>query len=386
MDTRILKTYVLLVLTTFCIVTRAEQGGVNGGLQAGLYMMNFVNGQQVSLESTNNYVNNQLMNYGDGSWIPSAPVYWQDTNVNADFYAYAPFKDEVTDARAMTHFIATDQTSEEAFQRSDLLWGAALGQSPLDGKFSLMLTHQLSQLMVVVAAGTGFSDDELSAENISVTIGGSKTLGTLDLQNGTMTATGEVSDVKCYNNGDLSYTAILLPQQIPFADFIQVEWNGNRYTKQQSFKLEAKKQYRLTIKLNKSQEGLDVGIDGWDDDGEDLGGTAEGRALLMTAQCDVEVTNSTSSDWDGSQGGDLEIKSYTLGDINDDGKIDVSDYIGIANHILGHTPEGFVMQAADVNFDGNIDVSDYIGVANIILTGSVYGGNAKEENQEVDPE
>ena len=90
----------------------------------------------------------------------------------------------------------------------------------------------------------------------------------------------------------------------------------------------------------------------------------------------------------------LTIKSYTLGDINSDQKIDVSDYIGIANHILGNTPDGFVVKAADVNVDGNIDVSDYIGVANIILTGSIYGGTAnapmmyfeEEENQEVDPE
>ena len=90
----------------------------------------------------------------------------------------------------------------------------------------------------------------------------------------------------------------------------------------------------------------------------------------------------------------LTIKTYTLGDINSDQKIDVSDYIGIANHILGNTPDGFVVKAADVNVDGNIDVSDYIGVANIILTGSIYGGTAnapmmyfeEEENQEVDPE
>ena len=90
----------------------------------------------------------------------------------------------------------------------------------------------------------------------------------------------------------------------------------------------------------------------------------------------------------------LTIKSYTLGDINSDQKIDVSDYIGIANHILGNTPDGFVLKAADVNVDGNIDVSDYIGVANIILTGSIYGGTSNapvvyfldEENQEVDPD
>ena len=61
------------------------------------------------------------------------------------------------------------------------------------------------------------------------------------------------------------------------------------------------------------------------------------------------------------------------GDVTGDGKVDVSDYIGVANHILGSTPTGFNEKAADVNDDGKVDVSDYIGIANIILTGSVYG-------------
>ena len=62
-----------------------------------------------------------------------------------------------------------------------------------------------------------------------------------------------------------------------------------------------------------------------------------------------------------------------IGDINGDKTVDVSDYIGVANHILGNTPSGFNYNAADVNRDGAIDVSDYIGIANIILTGSIYG-------------
>ena len=47
--------------------------------------------------------------------------------------------------------------------------------------------------------------------------------------------------------------------------------------------------------------------------------------------------------------------------------------IGVANFILGQTQEGFNEKAADVNNDGTVDVSDYIGIANIILTESVYG-------------
>ena len=64
---------------------------------------------------------------------------------------------------------------------------------------------------------------------------------------------------------------------------------------------------------------------------------------------------------------------FVKGDATGDGVVDVSDYIGIANYILGNIPEGFNEKAADVNGDGVVDVSDYIGVANLILYGNVNG-------------
>ena len=69
----------------------------------------------------------------------------------------------------------------------------------------------------------------------------------------------------------------------------------------------------------------------------------------------------------------MMVLDYMIGDINGDNAVDVSDYIGVANHILGNTPAGFNTITADVNEDNAIDVSDYIGIANIILSGSIYG-------------
>ena len=255
------------------IVTRTEDGDAGGnGPLVGLYMVNYVNGQQSPLVADGNYVNNLRMNYTDGTWVPSAPIYWQDTNINADFYAYAPFREQVEDATSMVFRVETDQTSEERFQKSDLLWGTAQGLSPLDSGISLTLTHQLSRLTIVVTPGAGFSEDELKTDDVTVAIGGSKTMGTIDLQSGTVTAKDEVADVKCRDNGDLTFTAILLPQQIAFANLVKVDWNGNNYTLQNSFLLEAKRQYKLTIRLNKTQGGLDIGISGWDIIDEDFGG------------------------------------------------------------------------------------------------------------------
>ena len=87
----------------------------------------------------------------------------------------------------------------------------------------------------------------------------------------------------------------------------------------------------------------------------------------------------------------IMVQNYEIGDISGDGVVDVSDYIGVANHILGNSPAGFNAQAADVNEDNVVDVSDYIGIANIILTGSIYGNNNNaaprmEEDEELDPQ
>ena len=82
----------------------------------------------------------------------------------------------------------------------------------------------------------------------------------------------------------------------------------------------------------------------------------------------------------------FKIFDFVLGDINDDGTVDVSDYIGVANHILGKTPAGFNKLAADVNDDGVVDVADYIGVANIILTGSIYGNSGSASRPDAEDE
>ena len=75
----------------------------------------------------------------------------------------------------------------------------------------------------------------------------------------------------------------------------------------------------------------------------------------------------------------LTVSSYIPGDINGDNKVDVSDYIGVANHIMGNTPTGFNVKAADVDGNGIVDVSDYIGIANFIMTGSIYGSSSVKE-------
>ena len=56
-----------------------------------------------------------------------------------------------------------------------------------------------------------------------------------------------------------------------------------------------------------------------------------------------------------------------LGDVNDDGVVDVLDINLTINHILGKTSGHFNLAAADVDGNGTIDTMDVNRIINIVL-------------------
>lgn len=252
----------------------AESGEMGNDIRAGLYMVNYYDKVVEDLLPVGNYVDNQMVVYRNNAWQTEQPIYWYDDTTPADFYVYAPYNVAVENACALPFCVAADQSTKQAMTQSDFLWGASLYQYPLDGNFELTMRHHFCKMTVVVTSDGTLG--ELTADNVAVAIGGTKTASTINLQTGDLATTGEVHDVKCYNNGNLSYTAILIPQQVPFSNFIKIDLNGNPYALQSAFNLESRKEYRMTVKLKKTAGGFDVGIDGWDIIDEDFGGVVGG--------------------------------------------------------------------------------------------------------------
>lgn len=62
-----------------------------------------------------------------------------------------------------------------------------------------------------------------------------------------------------------------------------------------------------------------------------------------------------------------ETPEFTPGDVNDDGAIDVADYVDVASYILEQDPQPFNFAAADLDEDNAIDVGDLVGVAYLAL-------------------
>ena len=61
--------------------------------------------------------------------------------------------------------------------------------------------------------------------------------------------------------------------------------------------------------------------------------------------------------------------TFTLGDVNDDGEIDVADVTAIIGYILGSDDE-IILEAANCDGKEDIDVGDVTALINCILTGT----------------
>ena len=66
----------------------------------------------------------------------------------------------------------------------------------------------------------------------------------------------------------------------------------------------------------------------------------------------------------------LEKPSYTLGDVNEDGVIDVADIVGGHQITAGGSTVGYNQLAADANADGIINVADVVRIRSIIANKS----------------
>ena len=62
----------------------------------------------------------------------------------------------------------------------------------------------------------------------------------------------------------------------------------------------------------------------------------------------------------------LTMKMYTLGDVNDDGFIDIADVTSVLAIMAGNGGENLIEDAADVNEDGFVDIADVTSILSIM--------------------
>lgn len=255
------------------ISTRAEGGVMNSQIEMGLYVQHYTNGSKEDLNATGNYINNVRLSNNNGNWTASNPLYWYDNSSPTDIYAYAPYQANVADCRNMEISLPTDQSDIGQLAAADLLWGCHLAQMPSSGGFSVSLNHRLTRVNVKVKPAQGMNAADLKAEDMRLFINNVRCEAYMDLQTSDLTLKGTPTSICAHNNGDLTFTAIVLPQSVGFVNLIRLEWNGSSYVLQHSTAFEAQRNYDFTITFNpQGTSGLNVGISGWDIDDTDYGG------------------------------------------------------------------------------------------------------------------
>ena len=117
-------------------------------------------------------------------------------------------------------------------------------------------------------------------------------------------------------------------------------------------------------------------------DGELFGLTVHLSDEMEVGDYEIQLTDITASSIDlyqedfADSRSVLHVEDFLIGDVNMDGRVNVTDAMCVINNILGHEMSVFNKKAADVYVDGRINVTDVMGIINIILTGNSTSNHA----------
>lgn len=174
--------------------------------------------------------------------------------------------------------VNADQSTTEKYKASELLIGKTTDAAPTESAVKIEAKHVLSQMIINLVAGNGFTEASLAAAKISVKINRLKTQATANLSTGAVTAKGDDTDLIPLKEEDNSYKALIIPQAVGEGNLITVNVDGRDFNLPKSSKFsafEAGKTHKFTVTLSKTSNGVNVNISKWEDDGIDYGGTAE---------------------------------------------------------------------------------------------------------------
>ena len=263
----------LMMNISMDIATKVTDTSFESGDEVGIYVVNYVDDEPDTLAVSGNHYDNVKHTYST-SWTAEEAMYWMDKTTKADFYCYYPYGTP-TSMKEYPFSIKVDQSLQSDYKESDFIWGKTSGVAPTSSSIQIASNHVMSNMVIYIQPGDGFTAESLAASDVSVAICNVKTNSTVNLTDGEVTDTGDVNVVTPYNEGTY-YRAVIVPQTVPSGSaLVSVTVDGTEYTFKKGFTFVSGKQHKFTVKVNKTGSGVNVGIGGWETDEEDNGGSAE---------------------------------------------------------------------------------------------------------------
>lgn len=277
-------------LTVQQIVSRSINTGLQGAQIAnGNHVGFFINEDVTSTPSTTYTQNLDYTANGSGGFN-GATVYFPQSGKGVNIYAYAPYKADLERSGNYAFTVKTDQSSNDNYIASDLLWGQPMKADPEnEGSYitanpvartkdnvNVSFSHLLSKIEVTLTAGDGLSEDDFKGATLYIL--NTKPGTSLVLANGNISeASGDATDIIAAKYGTsatptLTAAAIVVPQTVAKGTkFMQLHLatGGDLYYtlpnggSDNNLTLENGKIYKYTITVNLTSLTVTSSITEW---------------------------------------------------------------------------------------------------------------------------
>lgn len=258
-------------------VTKVSGDTFEQGDAIGLYVVNATENEDGSWESgtladTGNHLDNIRYEY-KGSWNADKEYYWKDARTQADFYCYYPYNSKASNVESIKFTTPVNQSTLSGFKSAEILWGHAALKSPSEEYVNILTSHMMCQFVIEVKPGKGFNAESLYNSISKIRVNNVMNQSVLNLKTGMLYAEGSPTDIAPYYDGK-TYRIMLAPQTVlATSPLITITIDGRERTLSKNIQFVSNTRKKCTITIDKLNEGINVSIGGWIDDGTDYGGT-----------------------------------------------------------------------------------------------------------------
>lgn len=243
--------------------TRATATDFELGDRIGLYVVD----AKEPLELAGNLVNNEALTFDGNKWEAGRPLYWDEGTYNA--YAYYPYMQDVTSVTDQPFSVSTDQSTQKTatalggYEASDLLFATTKDVKASDSPVRLTFKHIMSKLKIRLIKGEDFEGD--MPTTAKVYIHNTVPTATIDLQAGVATryVKGTRQTIVAHQDGDTSYSAIIVPQRIDNRQpLVEVEMMGVSYLFESKFLFKPGTEHLVNLVISENPDKVKINIGG----------------------------------------------------------------------------------------------------------------------------
>lgn len=243
--------------------TRATATAFERDDRIGLYVADV----NAPLELGGNLVNNEALTFDGNKWAASRTLFWDKGSFNA--YAYYPYIKGISSITDQPFRVSTDQSTAKTatalggYEASDLLFATSKNIMASVSPIRLTFKHIMSKLKIRLIKGEDFEGD--MPTTATVYIHNTVPTATVDLQAGVATryVKGTRQTITAHQDGDTSYSAIIVPQRIDNRQpLIEVVMNGVSYLFESKFQFKPGTEHLVNLIISDNPDKVKIDIGG----------------------------------------------------------------------------------------------------------------------------